>query len=133
MCRSDALVTLKLSDESRACQGNRFLGPGQASVIMMFSEGAAARRIHAALGTVVCAGAWAGQLLDAAAGTADFYTRLITPLRGHLLQLPAAAAGGVLLRRGVMEMQYLKVPSMTTCARCMRRTEPPHAVDAALC
>ena len=67
-------------------------------------------RVNAALGTVVCAGAWAGQLLDAAAAAGDHYAHLITPLRGHLLQLPASAAPAIpRLRRGAMETRYLKV------------------------
>lgn len=67
-------------------------------------------RVNAALGTVVCAGAWAGQLLDTAAAAGGHYARLITPLRGHLLQLSASAAPGVpRLHRGAMETQYLKV------------------------
>jgi glycine/D-amino acid oxidase-like deaminating enzyme len=71
------------------------------------------RRIHARRATVLCAGAWSGQLLDRALGCST-YAQLITPLRGHLLQIPAAAARGLKLARGVMETAYCAV-SLSRC------------------
>lgn len=64
------------------------------------------RRVFARRATVLCAGAWSGQLLDRMLGCSN-YSRLITPLRGHLLQIPAAAAHGVPhLTHGLMETKY---------------------------
>jgi hypothetical protein len=63
---------------------------------------------------VLCAGAWSGQLLDAIlpppspASGAMAYRDIITPLRGHLLQIPASE-GVPQLRHGVMECKYTKV------------------------
>lgn len=62
---------------------------------------------------VLCAGAWSGQLLDAIlpppspASGAMAYRDIITPLRGHLLQIPASE-GVPQLRHGVMECKYTK-------------------------
>lgn len=61
---------------------------------------------------VLCVGAWAGQLLDAAlvGGGNGGWGRLITPLRGHLLQISAAAAHSVpRLTHGLMETAYTAV------------------------
>lgn len=70
------------------------------------------RRVLAGRAVVLCVGAWAGQLLDAAlvGGGGGGWGRLITPLRGHLLQISAAAAHSVpRLTHGLMETAYTAV------------------------
>lgn len=82
------------------------------------------RRVHARQATIVCAGAWAGQLLDRALSCST-YTQLITPLRGHLLHVPAAAVSGVKLAHGIMETAYCAV---SHC--CKRNKAAPHCCSS---
>ena len=67
--------------------------------------------MHARQATVLCAGAWSGQLLDRALRCSS-YTQLITPLRGHLLHLPAAAVPSMKLAHGMMETAYCAVRAL---------------------
>jgi glycine/D-amino acid oxidase-like deaminating enzyme len=67
--------------------------------------------VHARQATVLCAGAWSGQLLDRALRCSS-YTQLITPLRGHLLHLPAAAVPSMKLAHGMMETAYCAVRAL---------------------
>lgn len=56
--------------------------------------------------TIVAAGAWSGPLLTALTGAA--YDRLLSPRRGHLLEV-APPKGMPPIKTGIMEMSYAKV------------------------
>lgn len=73
----------------------------------------------------MCAGAWSGILLDGVvssgnSSSSNRYENMITPLRGHLLQIPASD-DVPRLRHGAMECKYVKVGMLTQVPDQMTR------------
>lgn len=65
-------------------------------------------RVEARRGLVLAAGAWTGQLLDAALAVQPTWAPLFRPRRGHLLELQPPASMPR-LQHGLMEVSYTQV------------------------
>ena len=64
--------------------------------------------MEARQGVVLAAGAWTGQLLDAALAVQPTWGPLFRPRKGHLLELQPPA-GMPRLQHGLMEISYTEV------------------------
>lgn len=67
-------------------------------------------RVEARRGLVLAAGAWTGQLLDAALAVQPTWAPLFRPRRGHLLELQPLTSMPC-LQHGLMEVSYTQVRS----------------------